>query len=67
VEWLKMKALSSNFRIERKKKNPAWANSLGDPILKKPITHTTHTKGRGGWWSGPEFKPQNNNNNKRVG
>jgi hypothetical protein len=34
---------------------PAWANSLRDPILKKPIT-------KKGWWNGsrigPEFKPQ---------
>jgi hypothetical protein len=44
---------------------PAWANSLGDPILKK----THHRKRAGGLAQGvgSEFKPQyyNNNNNKK--
>jgi hypothetical protein len=29
---------------------PAWANSLGDPILKKTIT-------KKGWWSASRYRP----------
>jgi hypothetical protein len=38
---------------------PVWANSLQDPILKKPFTYT-HTKRAGGLAQseGPELKPQ---------
>jgi hypothetical protein len=39
---------------------PAWANSLRDPILKKPFT-------KQGWWSGSRgrFKPWNSKKEKK--
>jgi hypothetical protein len=37
---------------------PAQANSLRDPILRKPITKKD-------WWSDPEFKPQSAKRKKK--
>jgi hypothetical protein len=41
---------------ENHSSKPAWANSLGDAITKKPLTEK-------GWWS--EFKPQDGKKRKQ--
>jgi hypothetical protein len=53
--WWLMPVYSGGRDQEDCGSKPAWANSLQDPMPKKPIT-------KKGWWSGssvdPEFKPQ---------